>query len=152
EDAWSPFFSPDGQWVGFLSGFGFQLKKFPVSGGTATSICPVPNSEGASWAPDNTILLRGIFAGILRVPAGGAQPTTLVAPEPSLAYTSPQVLPDGRSFLYTRTVAGSFAQRELVIRSLDRNDDTVVLRGGVDYKYLKSGYIIYSQSGNQQTN
>ena len=52
----SPFFSPDGQWVGFWQAA--QLKKVSVSGGA-----PVPCVHGAqppfgaSWAGDNTILI-----------------------------------------------------------------------------------------------
>src|SRR4030095_9618753 len=36
----SPFFSPDGQWIGFFTRA--ELKKVPLSGGTAVSLSNVP--------------------------------------------------------------------------------------------------------------
>jgi hypothetical protein len=49
-----PFFSPDGQCVGFVSGS--KLKKVPLEGGAPATLCTVgPISRGASWLPDDTI-------------------------------------------------------------------------------------------------
>jgi len=143
ERAMGPFFSPDGQWVGFLSRP--HLKKVPVSGGAAEIICPVPDPIGASWGPDNTILIGGIFAGVLRVSASGGTPVVIVPPAPSLAYLHPQFLPDGKSFLFQRGRPGNYDFNELVMRSLDKEDETVVLRGGYDYQYVKSGYLLHAQ-------
>src|SRR4029079_2021572 len=44
EGGMSPFFSPDGHWLGFASG-GF-LRKVPIQGGTPQNIAPVSNMLG----------------------------------------------------------------------------------------------------------
>lgn len=48
EGAVNPFFSPDGQWVGFFAGN--KLKKVSVSGGAALTLGDAANPYGASWA------------------------------------------------------------------------------------------------------
>jgi serine/threonine-protein kinase len=54
EGAIGPFFSPDGQWIGFASGG--VLKKMQVGGGAPQVIARAPNLQGASWGPDDTIV------------------------------------------------------------------------------------------------
>ena len=55
DGASSPFFSPDGQWVGFWSDG--ALKKTPVGGGgPPTPICDTPEVFGASWGSDDRII------------------------------------------------------------------------------------------------
>ena len=50
ENTGSIFFSPDGQWVGFTTGVDQTLKKIPVTGGAAITLCPMPGApRGASW-------------------------------------------------------------------------------------------------------
>ena len=50
-----PFFSPDGQWIGFLQGN--TLQKVPVSGGAAITICDLDGPlYGASWGPNDVIV------------------------------------------------------------------------------------------------
>ena len=144
----NPFFSPDGKSIGFI--VSSQVKRVPINGGTPTSIC---NSEaiGASWGPDDTILLGAIYNGILRVPASGGTPTVLVAPKPGFAYEQPQFLPDGRSFLFNRGTPGSFSQNQLVMRSIDKDDETVLFTGNYSFTYLESGILVYSTGNARST-
>ncbi len=141
DNGMNPFFSPDGKWLGFV--VPGQVKKVPTAGGTASPIYG-GDLSGASWGPDNTILIGGVYAGILRVSADGGNPTVLVPPTSSIGYTHPQFLPGGREFMYAR--GRPFENNELVIRSLDKADDKVVLSAGYDFQYLNSGYIVYSKS------
>ncbi len=53
EGAVSPFFSPDGQWVGFFAGG--KLKKVSVSGGAAMTLGDAANPCGASWGSQGII-------------------------------------------------------------------------------------------------
>ena len=58
EGAHSPFFSPDGLWVGFFAGG--KIKKVSVLGGAPIDICNVyAEGPGGSWAPDDTIWFSG---------------------------------------------------------------------------------------------
>ncbi len=59
EGAYSPFFSPDSQWLGFFSGQDHQaeLKKVSVSGGTPLTLCRLSSSgRGATWGSGGTIV------------------------------------------------------------------------------------------------
>ena len=61
EGASEPFFSPDGQWIGFFSGG--KLKKISVSGGAAVTLGDAGNNFGGSWSSQGTI----VFALITRL-------------------------------------------------------------------------------------
>ena len=50
----SPFFSPDGEWVGFFAEG--KLKKVPVGGGAAVAICDAADGLGGSWSDNGTIV------------------------------------------------------------------------------------------------
>jgi eukaryotic-like serine/threonine-protein kinase len=76
ENAWDPFFSPDGEWVGFLVGNGAEprtLKKVALRGGApvaiASSLTGAP--AGASWGRNDLI----VFSMGLRL--GGTSSTCL---------------------------------------------------------------------------
>jgi serine/threonine-protein kinase len=71
-----PFFSPDGQSVGFAAGG--ELRKVPLSGGPPVALCKAAALFGASWGDDGTI----VFAtqrngGLWRVPSTGGTPEAL---------------------------------------------------------------------------
>jgi len=56
----TPFFSSDGRWVAFFSVETRELKRIPVDGGVATTICQAATALpfgdfGASWNADNQI-------------------------------------------------------------------------------------------------
>jgi eukaryotic-like serine/threonine-protein kinase len=104
EGASRPFFSPDGQWIGFV--VQNQLKKVPLAGGTAVLVCHVPpNTAAATWGPDGRILATfGTNTGLYAVPDTGGLPqplTKLDASRGEHAHLYPQVLPGGRAVLFT---------------------------------------------------
>ena len=77
EGAVSPFFSPDGQWVGFFAGA--KLKKISVSGGSAINLGDAAFPRGSSWGSQGTIIFAPSGDSvILRVPdvGGSSQPVT----------------------------------------------------------------------------
>ena len=76
QGATAPFFSPDGQWVGFVSGG--KLNKISVEGGAVVPLGDVANFAGASWGEDGSILVSDALGkGLLRIPAGGGPPETV---------------------------------------------------------------------------
>ena len=103
ENARLPFFSPDGQRVGFWADG--RLQKVAVTGGTPIEISDVPLPfRGASWGPDDTIILGGSNTGLQHVSASGGTPvalTTIDAERGETYHAWPEVMPDGRDVLFT---------------------------------------------------
>jgi serine/threonine-protein kinase len=91
QGALSPFFSPDGEWLGFFSSQDESIKRVPVEGGSAQTITQASEFQGASWGPDNTVVFTLPTAsggeprsGLFRVSADGGVPEQLTAPDSSL--------------------------------------------------------------------
>jgi predicted Ser/Thr protein kinase len=73
EGASEPFFSPDGQWIGFFSGG--KLKKISVSGGAAVTLGDAGNNFGGSWSSQGTIFFAlSPGSPLLQVPDAGGTP------------------------------------------------------------------------------
>src|SRR5438270_11772056 len=71
EDASMPFFSPDGQWVGFVTSS--AIKKVPVEGGAVVKLAPSVafGVAGATWGTDGFIYLSRFWQGLSRVQQNG---------------------------------------------------------------------------------
>src|SRR5262249_35591115 len=93
----SPVFSPDDQWIAYWSDG--AVYKVAGTGGTPMKLCDADNPIGMSWTGSS--LLMGNAKGILRVPDGGGSPDVLIAVKANEVVHGPQLLPDGRSILFT---------------------------------------------------
>ena len=134
DDLSSPFFSPDGQWVGYFSRG--QLKKIATRGGTPTALCRAENPFGAHWGRTRAIVY-GAPEGIRRVSANGGIPELVVRTEAEEQIYGPQVLPGGAWVLFTVTRARGLRrwdQAQIVIQSLDSGERKVLVTGGSDAK------------------
>ncbi len=145
----SPFFSPDGIWIGFFSG-DFKMKKVLVAGGGLLPICDVPvGDSGAVWLEDNRIVygLASTSTGLMSVSADGGIPvdlTTLDLEAGELRHGRPHPLPGGRHLLFT--VFTSEAARVEVL-SLETGERKEILQGTEGAQYVEGGYLAYGQSG-----
>jgi len=146
----APFFSPDGQWIGFWGNT--KLMKVPATGGRPTRICNVDVLHGASWGEDGYIILGAKpGSGLFRVPASGGipEPFTTLAPEDAAAgneHRFPQVLPGGRGVLYAVGTGPEDAARieVLDLRSGARKE---IVRGSVSAGYVPTGHVVYARDG-----
>jgi eukaryotic-like serine/threonine-protein kinase len=75
EGSTNPFFSPDGQWLGFFADG--KLKKIPVKGGVAETLTEVVNALGASWSTDHTIAFAPYASAVQQVSDNGGTPQPL---------------------------------------------------------------------------
>ena len=148
-----PFFSPDGQWIGFFAEG--KLKKVAVTGGAAVPICDAPNPRGAAWGEDGDILFN-IAASVssprnslLRVsPDGGTpQPATTLSDDED-THRWPQVLPGARAILYTaHKSANNFADANIVVQTLPNGPRKILQRGGSFGRYVPGGHLVYVHDG-----
>jgi Tol biopolymer transport system component len=97
-----PFWSPDGQNLGFFA-FG-KLKRVDLKGGAARELADTPNPRGGAWGPDGRIVVAASFRqGLSVVPASGGklEPlTTLDAERGEKSHRFPLFLPGGRSLVF----------------------------------------------------
>jgi len=149
ENATSPFFSPDGQWIGFLA-YG-KLKKIAVQGGSPVTLCAAPaDTRGASWGDDDNIIAA--FNGSLsRVPAGGGSATPVTKPsreQDQMVDAWPQVLPGSQAVLFTsNNIHRFFDEASIDVLSFKTGQRKTVLRGGFFGRYLatseQGGHLVY---------
>jgi eukaryotic-like serine/threonine-protein kinase len=147
--ALGPFFSPDGDWIAFFAGG--KLKKVPVSGGPSVTICDAAIGFGGSWGTDDTIVFSPATGSpLFRVAAAGgaaSRVTTLDATRGEFSHRWPELLPDGKTVLFTVGTLGSWDEAEIVAQSLTSDDRRVVLKGGTHPRYLRTGHLLYARSG-----
>ncbi len=103
EGAVSPFFSPDGAWIGYLS-LDLKLKKVPLSGGGSITLANdvTADTKAAAWLDDGTIVYGGNFSGALkRISADGGSSKALNLPDRLGNAAQIWPLPGSRGFLFT---------------------------------------------------
>ena len=139
EDPITPFFSPDGQWIGYFAmGNQRKLKKISVNGGVPTTLCSVGTPLGASWGTDDTIVYGEVDSGIMRISANGGTPEVLTGQ--SALSGSPQILPNGKSLLFTTPVVGV---SKVAVQSLDSKEYKELFDGS-SARYLPTGHLLYT--------
>jgi Tol biopolymer transport system component len=147
EGAYIPFFSPDSRWVGFFAQG--KLKKAAVAGGVPQDVCSAGDGIGASWGSDDTIYFTPLWTmGIWRVPVRGGQAELVIAPEvgkSERAYLWPEVLPGGKTVLFTAWTGGSFDGAHIVALRLDTRERRTVIEGGTYARYVSTGHLVYAR-------
>ena len=144
----SPFFSPDGQWVGFVADG--ELRKVPLSGGPAVTLCKAAALFGASWGDDGTIVFATLRnEGLWRVSAAGGTPVALTTLQPGeYSHRLPHMLPGGHAVIFTISKGAQlWDDTQIVVRSLDTGKQTVLVTGGSDGRYVSTGHLIYVRLG-----
>jgi len=146
ENPTTPFFSPDGEWVGYWSGSDSQLKKIATIGGAPVTLCDVTAPFGASWGSGDTILF-GQPEGIMRVSANGGTPELVIPTEAGERVHGPQMLPGGEWVLFTLTRASGstrWDEAQIVVQSLEPGERMILWEGGSDARYVPTGHLIYA--------
>ena len=145
----TPFFSPDGRWVGFFAVETRELKKIPVDGGAPVTIATAGSTGGnfgASWTTDDQVLFA-TGDGVFRVSSNGGTPQKVVAAGDGEHLHGPQLLPDGDHVLLTVTTANGpsrWDQAQIIAHSLSSGRRTVLVDHGADGRYLEPGQIVYA--------
>jgi serine/threonine-protein kinase len=151
EDASSPFFSPDGQWVGFFAQG--KLKKTRIDGGEPISLCDASNGRGASWSEDNSIVASldpGV--GLSQVPVEGGKAVALTKLNPETGEKThrwPYVLPGGKTAVFVASKqSGAYEDGSIMAVSLkDHRTKMLIDHAGSYPRYLPSGHLIYITKG-----
>ena len=144
----TPFFSPDGRWVGFYADG--MLKKLSVAGGVPLTICDAPPVWSATWGAHDTIVFATTLtaSGLWRVSANGGDPVQITTPKPDEAqHGYPQLLPGGTQVLF------SIFQKNVwhaAVVAISGGEPRLLGNGrivGEGAQYISTGYLVYAQSG-----
>jgi DNA-binding winged helix-turn-helix (wHTH) protein/Tol biopolymer transport system component len=137
-----PFFSPDGQWIGFWEQR--LLKKVSIRGGAPVALCDLESPPyGATWADDGTILLGYGSRGVLRVSADGGKCETIISVSTGQRVHGPQLLPDGKTVLFTLAESANWDDGQVVVQSLVTGARRAIV-SGTDGRYLPTGHLAYT--------
>ena len=137
--AMSPFFSPDGAWLGFS--VNSQLMKVSLGGGPPLPICQLEgNFYGGAWTSRDSIVFAD-SRGLMRVSAGGGTPVLVAAPDSGKreSYRWPELLPGERAAVFAWSRPRS---EEVGIVTLDDGSvKRLGVRGG-NPRYVQQGYLL----------
>ena len=126
DGAKQPFWSPDGQSLGFFASG--KLMRVAVAGGVPIALCDAPDGRGGAWSPSGTIVFSPtlIFQGLARVSANGGavEPATLLdLNRGENSHRWPVFLPDGVHVLF-HVRASVDERRGVYIARIDRPAST----------------------------
>ena len=154
EGARFPFFSPDGQWVGFFADG--KLKKIRLAGGTPATLADAPGGLGASWGDGGEIVFASSDShGLAVVPDTGGSPRSLTTLDFAAGDTShrwPQVLPGHRTAIFVNT-AWSRETEDVVVVDLATGARRTIQEGVGFARYVPAapgaatGHLLFVRGG-----
>lgn len=147
----APFFSPDGQWLGFV--VKGRLLKMPAAGGPTLSICDVTNFVSFAWLDDGTIAWGASQSGLWRVSAEGGTPVRLAKAgadtqplehgKPVLAFDVPARVPGAEYVLTTAWDGPTTESFCLLAVSLKDGAVRTVLRAVTEPRLIAPDRLIF---------
>ena len=148
QGAAQPFFSPDGQWVGFAARS--KVNKISVEGGPVVPVGGIYESfGGASWAEDGSIFVGDSAGkGLFQLPDAGGAAKILAPNDGSVINVQPQILPGGKALVFAAGNPSSGVDSSTIeVLTLADGRRKVVARGGQSPRYLASsdgtGHLVY---------
>ena len=154
EGAGQPFFSLDGQWIGFFASDGTsgeELKKVSVTGGTPIRLCTTSQGSGGVWSSDDEIVYSdGDPAELYRVSAAGGPCERLTSPSDESAdqIVWPDLLPGSSAIIVSRVATfGVGAVGSIAAFSPETGEYHTLIERGHRARYLPSGHLVYYVDG-----
>jgi serine/threonine protein kinase/Tol biopolymer transport system component len=152
----TPFFSPDGQSIGFF--VQDKMKRVAVDGGEVRTIAvsepsllvgPDSTFAGVSQATwtDGDRILVATRRGIYEVPATGGElvPVTQLE-EGELFHAYPQLLPGRRALIYNAVKGSSPSDWAIVVQPVTGGERRVLAQGS-NPVYLPTGHLVFARKG-----
>ena len=146
ERGYSPFFSPDGEWLGYFDAAEAALKKIPVRGGRAVTLQRgFPNAGWmfGTWCEDDQIVFDTWNGGLRVIGADGGNPRMLTEPTEEW-HLDPQPLPGPcRVLFYTYRAEG----HAIEAITADGGERTRILDNASHGRFLASGHLLFVRDG-----
>jgi len=143
-----PFFSPDGESIGFFDGA--ALKRVSANGGPIVTIAPITGvGLGATWGEDGSIVYKDNGGkGLMRISETGGEAVQVTTEMNGENHVLPEFLPNARAVLFTRQPAGlRGSDGQIAVLDLKSGAVKTLASGGGQARYASSGHLVYSFSG-----
>jgi len=148
EGATGPFFSPDGQWLGFFASG--KLKKILVSGGAALTVGDGFQPRGASLGSQGMIAFAPTGTSPLQqMPdAGGTAQALTHFARGENSHRWPEFLPGGRAVLFSAALTTSvWVNAQVAVHSIATGERRNLVQLGTSPHYALSGHLLYGHGG-----
>ena len=158
EGATAPFFSPDGEWLGYLvievgsarNQHPTEVRRVRLSGGPAEVVAALPDlpvygGASAAWADDDTIWIGGP-EGLFRVPATGGAFVRMTTPNDTpgaLGHSAPRPLPGGEAVLY---LSNGEAYGSIAAYEPETDTHRIVIERAWRPWFVPSGHLVFSRA------
>jgi serine/threonine-protein kinase len=145
----SPFFSPDGAWIGFLTTDG-KLKKIPAAGGGPITLSEAVNEVylAAIWLADNTIIFVDNRSGLQRISADGGV-GTIVSSDSGRGRTivvALAPLPESRGFLLTSCPGNCVSGASVSVFDFAADSARTLVTNAGGAWYAPTGHLLYTDA------
>jgi serine/threonine-protein kinase len=152
ENASLPFFSPDGNHLGFFARS--AMHTVSLAGGPVVTIAQTPNLRGAVWLPDDTILFTPNYAdGWWTVAAAGGEPKLAIERNVEAGertYRWPDATEDGDTIVYTVGMVHSpndYDGASIVARSLSSGASRTVVERANMARFVGRDRLVFMRQG-----
>jgi Tol biopolymer transport system component len=145
-----PFFSADGEWLGFYGSYERIVYKIPVAGGRLQRLCTFgygENPAGFAWRGDWIVfaLREGRGRGLWKIPASGGERERL-GDDPRLGTgMHPSFLPDRDAVLFNSRDDDESLTEHLRVVELASGAVTDLGVEGRTPHYLSSGHLVWAR-------
>ncbi len=147
DGAVSPFFSPDGAWIGYVTIDG-KLRKVPVAGGGSITLTEDANQIqiSAAWLDDGTIVYAGKGDGLNRVSGSGGASSSI---QPDSTRLRRQILtisplPGSKGALVTYCPGNCAIESSVYAFDFSADSARLLVADAAGAWYSPTGHLLYT--------
>ena len=141
-------FSPDGMSLAFTTGregdqslANASIMRISIAGGAPVPLTAAESPTSLRWQKDRILYVTG--AAIKSVLENGGAPETLIEVGGGGGVAQPQLLPDGRTLLYSYRPAAAQGEWQIAIQPIGAGERQILVTNGADGRVTSSGHLLW---------